>query len=397
LAAFLVALPFFFPAYYTTWGRMTQLAGVLVLPVLLAFTWLLVRGGRQWRKTWSLVAIVAAGLFLIHFRVFLFFIPFVAIVWLVSLGRNTRLLAASAGVALLLSIPRIVQLVTMTESTANLRNTIPNYNAFPMSYVTVGWERLFIGFAAFGLLIVMVAGLMRRRWSLLPLTLAGWVGLLFFFLAGQRIGLPETWLVNLNSMYITLFLPLSIFLAVVFHQMWRWLRRSHWLARAFGEVASGGVLTLLLLFGIRQQITILNPQTILAKWEDLVALDWANENLPDDASIAVSAWQWQGNIWAGTDGGAWLLPLTGRFSTTPPVDYIFDASLRESVGAFNVAAEAQTDWASTEAAEWLQQQGVSYVYVGARGGFFDPASLARNPALQKVYGRDGVFIFAVEP
>ena len=44
LAAFLVALPFFFPAYYTTWGRLTQLTAVLLLPVLLAFTWQLVRG-----------------------------------------------------------------------------------------------------------------------------------------------------------------------------------------------------------------------------------------------------------------------------------------------------------------------------------------------------------------
>jgi hypothetical protein len=72
LAAFLAALPFFFPAYYATWGRMTQLTGVLVLPVVLAVTWQLVRGSGRWRERGWLVSLLAGGLFLIHFRVFLF-------------------------------------------------------------------------------------------------------------------------------------------------------------------------------------------------------------------------------------------------------------------------------------------------------------------------------------
>ncbi|MCB0078567.1 MAG: hypothetical protein KDD73_14230, partial [Anaerolineales bacterium] len=39
LAAFIVALPALFPAYYLTWGRYTQLAGMLLLPLLVAVTW----------------------------------------------------------------------------------------------------------------------------------------------------------------------------------------------------------------------------------------------------------------------------------------------------------------------------------------------------------------------
>ena len=42
LAAFFVAVPFFFPAYYATWGRFTQLTAVLILPILLTFTWQLI-------------------------------------------------------------------------------------------------------------------------------------------------------------------------------------------------------------------------------------------------------------------------------------------------------------------------------------------------------------------
>jgi hypothetical protein len=70
LAAFLVALPFFFPAYYATWGRLTQLTAVLILPILLAATWRVPFGGWDGRRGWWLVGLLVAGLCLIHFRVF---------------------------------------------------------------------------------------------------------------------------------------------------------------------------------------------------------------------------------------------------------------------------------------------------------------------------------------
>ncbi|MDT8306874.1 MAG: hypothetical protein RRC07_13145, partial [Anaerolineae bacterium] len=61
LAAFLVAFPFHFPAYYATWGRFTQLTGVLVLSMLLMLTWQLLRGARRWHRAWPLVALLAAA------------------------------------------------------------------------------------------------------------------------------------------------------------------------------------------------------------------------------------------------------------------------------------------------------------------------------------------------
>jgi hypothetical protein len=396
LAAFLVALPFFFPAYYATWGRMTQLAAMFMMPILLAFTWLVVRGGRVWRRAWWLLGILIAGLFLVHFRVFLLYLAFAALVWLISFGRNGRRLAAAAGVALLLTSPRIVQLATMVKPSSMLGNNIPNYNAVPIGYVQVGWERQFIGLAAVGFLFAVVAGLRGRRWTSLPLTLAGWVVLLVLLLAGERLGLPETSLVNLNSMYITLFLPHAIFLAVITSQAWRWLMHSHWLFQLLGRVGAGVALTILLLFGSRQQIAIINPQTVLARWEDLVGLEWVDGNLPDDAKIAVSSWRWLGNTWAGNDGGAWLVPMTGRESTTPPIDHLYNSELFRSVIDFNESALAITDWSTPEAAQWLGEQGVTHIFVGARGGFLDPSSLARNPEMALVYSRDGIFVFALE-
>lgn len=393
LAAFLVALPFFFPAYYATWGRFTQLTAVLLLPVLLALTWRLMSGGDAWQHAWWLVGLLAAGLFLIHFRVFLFYLPFVAVAWLANQGHNGRRLVAAGVLGLLLVSPRLWQLWRTTNPVQRGTYTIPGYNEFPANYVTVGWERAFIALAAIALCFVLIAGILRRRWAVLPLALAAWVALLFMLLSGRRLGLPETSLVNLNSMVIILFIPLALFLALTAERAWRWLRLNHWLLQLLAYTATGGALLAALLFGIRQQITILNAQTILVQPADLAGLEWVAANVPEQATVAVNSWRWLGNAWAGSDGGAWIVPLTGRRSTTPPADYGYSRVLVETVRSFNEAATAVTDWSAPEAADWLRQQGVDYIFVGARGGFFDPAALARNPKLTLRYGHDGVFVF----
>jgi len=456
LAAFLVALPFFFPGYYATWGRMTQLAAMVVMPVLVSLTW---RLGRGWPRLWPLVGVLAAGLFLIHFRVFLFYLPFAALAFVAYLPRRRWLPLVKGGtLALLLVLPRLVALLAATDPLATLGQSQPGYNDFPIGYVTTGWERLYLALAGAGALILIIATARRRRWVTFPLLLLAWVAVLFGLLAGERLGLPETLVVNLNSMYITLFLPLALFLSIVGGRVWRWVEvwlrttDDHRQPAAEGEpettdgrppaagtvpetpdgrplttasrqspaggqqpavvgrsalvwpwsvvlglssVISGLALGLLALFGARQQANILNPQTILALPEDTAALAWMAANLPSDARVAVNAWQWLGETWAGSDGGAWLTPLTGLEATTPPVDHIYNAALFAQVRAFNAAAAAVEDWGDPAAAAWLRQQGVTHVFLGRRGGFIDPAQLSRNPDLSLLFQRDGTFVFQV--
>ena len=293
-AAFLVAFPFFFPCYYATWGRFTQLTAMLVMPVLLATTWLLLQQ-KGWQRTWWLVGILAAGLPYIHFRVFLFYLPFVIVAGFVTLGQKTwwrRLLwLLAAGIfAILLAGPRLWQLWRMDNPTSRFSVQVPGYNAFPTSYITTGWEQYYLWAFALGLLGTIVwvfwSGYSERRsWAVLPVTLAAWVAILFLLLAGERVGLPETAVVNTNSMYITLFIPLAFFLALVLAQFWEWWRQHHWLFVAPVQIIFGAIIALLFLFGVRQQINILNPQTVLAETDDLVAIRWLEENLPDGLHI----------------------------------------------------------------------------------------------------------------
>lgn len=397
LAAFLVGLPFFFPGYYVTWGRMTQLAAMAVMPVLIALTW---RLGRGWLRVWPLVGVLAAGVFLIHFRVFLFYLPFAGLVAVGQLNSRRPIggMVKSALLGAALIAPRVVVLLTVTEPLAVVSRSLPGYNDFPIGYLTTGWERVYLAAAGFAAAVVLVSFALRRRWSTFPLLLLLWAGALFVLLAGERLGLPETLVVNLNSMYITLFLPLALLLAIVAARAWSFV------GRRLGDspvgfimaLGAGVALALLAAFGWRQQINILNPQTVLALPQDVPALEWIDAHLPADARVAVNSWRWSGATWAGSDGGAWLVPLTGRESTTPPVDHIYSPALFADARAFNEAATAVSDWSDPAAADFLAAQGVTYVFVGRRGGFFDPAALSRNPSLRPLYARDGTFVFAVD-
>ncbi len=395
LAAFLVALPFFFPAYYTTWGRLTQLTAVLPLPVLLAFTWQLFRGGEAWIDRWWLLGILAAGLFLIHFRVFAYYLPFPLLVLLVSRFRRARWLIAAAILAFILALPHIFGLLADTNPVQQLNRTISDYNNFPTNYFTTGWEQTFIGVAAVTLLFPIVGAFRRQTWAVLPLVLVGWVASLFALLSLDRLGLAVPSLVNLNSMYITLFVPLAIYLAIVADQIWLWLVDQAWPVRFAGYALTGALLVLMLVYGVRRQVNILNLRTLLTQAEDLIAVRWLDENLPDDGLVAVNSWLWLGETWAVADGGSWILPLTGRQVTTPPIDHIYNPDLFLRVKEFNEVASAVSDWSDPEQAAWLREQDVTHVFVGKRGGFFDPAKLASNPNMEMIFDHDGVFIFAV--
>lgn len=395
LAAFLVAIPFFFPAYYATWGRFTQLTAVFMMPLLLALTWRLLRGRSGWQRVWWLVALLAAGLFLTHFRVFLYYLPFALLVWVFSLGRNTRWLAAAAGLTLLFISPRLVQLLQDTNPVRRLSQTIPDYNSFPISYVETGWEQVFLAAAAFSVVVLVIGIFRRKSWVWAPLLLLLWAASLFLLLSADRIGLLVTSLVNLNSMYIILFVPLALFLSFVSAPIMDWLGDQNRLVQVAGLLLAGFLFGAMILFGSRQQIGILNAQTILAKEEDLPALKWVNDHLPADATLAVNSWRWLGETWAAADGGAWLVPLTGRASTTPPIDHIYNPDLFQYVREFNQEAAAVSDWSDPAQAQWLREQGITHIFVGKKGGFFDPAVLSRNPQLEMVYGQRGVFIFAV--
>lgn len=393
IAAFLVTIPFFFPAFYTSWGRLTQLMGMLLLPPLMGLTWEMAYGRRTRQLDW-VTAVLTAGLFLVHFRVLLLFVVWVLMLWIVKPSRRIVSGVATMAVAILLVVPQLVRLTAFAEPTG-LVSQISGYNQLPTAYYAIGWERLFVGGAAAAVLIALVAFVRRADWSQPVLLLALWVALMFALLNSSWLGLPETWVINMNSMVITLFFPIAAVIGLVAAEIWWWLQQQSQPIRLTGAAAAGGIFSTLLLFGVMFQINMINDRTVFAKAADADALRWAAELLPADAVVANSAWLWLGDTYAGEDGAAWLLPLTGLQTTTPPADYIYDLELSQRVNAFNEASAAIDDWSTAASAEFLRSHGVTHLYVGARGGQFKPEQLEANAELRRLYAQDGVFIYEI--
>jgi hypothetical protein len=158
LAAFLVALPLFFPAYYATWGRYTQLTAMLLMPVLLGLTWRLVRGAGRWRD--HVVAAGAAGRRAVSGPLSrLCLLPAVCRVGLaVELGAKRPFPLAGRRVECIhFAAPAHLPLPKQ-QSWPHLAARLPDYTAFPTAYYTAGWDRLFLWLAGGLLLPVLGSG-----------------------------------------------------------------------------------------------------------------------------------------------------------------------------------------------------------------------------------------------
>ena len=101
----------------------------------------------------------------------------------------------------------------------------------------------------------------------------------------------------------------------------------------------------------------------------------------------------------GTDGGAWITPMTGRLTGTPPIDHIYNSRLFGITSAYNQSAESISNWSDPAAIDLLRSNGFSFIFTGVSDGNgavdMDPAELLQNPAVELVFSSDGTYIFKI--
>jgi hypothetical protein len=397
LGAFFVALPSLFPAYYVAWGRYTQLCGLLVLPPLLGLVYRLFdRAGEGLtgspRRVGLWCGLVFGGLFLVHARVWVY-----GAIWLVvaalSAGRALRVFLGVAGLAVACALPwwvRVGRLVLLPMA-GRMGGGVGSsgYNDVPWGYLTFGWERFWLTLAALGLLWAV----WRRQRSVV--TLGGWVAAVFAFLNLESLGLPTFWLLNNNTWLISLFVPVAAMAGWALDDWWRRLP-THSVGRAVGVGAMTAGFIWSGLFGLQQGAGVVTEQTTLAGADDLALIGRAQAYLPPDALVAVNAWPWLGaNAWAGSDGGYWLMPLTGIPTTMPPIGYNMEVEHRDRVNAFNQRLAEVVDWEAAESLALLRDQGVTHIFIGERGGTLRPERLLGSPYCELLDRQGGAWLFAV--
>ena len=416
-----VAISSFFtpmPAYYASWGRYTHLAGMLILPVFLVLLKNYLHQNspshdfppqeaskREIRykvfKSGVLLCVVAGGLFLVHYRIAAFGILLVLAYLVFQVPLNLRSWGGKFGQtclaalgAFLLTLPWFWPMLnqTLLPRLAAPGTPQPFFSGFTWQYLTAGLGTHTLVLAAFGLVL---GASLRKRFAF---TLLFWTLLLFLLPNLSVLGLPGGNFVNHTAVEISLYLPISLlggyFLSQAIRALEKLLPKGWW-------QYLGWVLTLLaiilIFFGAKRIITILNPVTVLSRQPDLPALAWIEANIPANETIAINPFLWGYGIYAGSDGGYWIAPLTGHPTLPPPV--LYGVSSPEEVSRITQTCEqiVKKGKDASELREIFRQNGIRYVYLGARGGVISPQSLEGSEKFQILYKDGGSWLFEVLP
>jgi len=409
------------PAYYTSWGRYTQLAGLLILPAGLALARLVIerrdaiycvstrpRTCVSTRpRTWLAIGLAAAacgGLFLVHYRV-AGFLALLLLSYFLSqahLSRlaNTRLakriavFTGAAGLlALLLTLPWSWQTITQVfapKAAVVSGASAKAFEGFYWGYLTAAWGLPAMVLAGLGFLISLF------RKPRLAITLALWTASLLLVANLSSLHLPGSWFVNTISVAIILFMPTAVLAGYALGQVYYLIQAVVPLP---GKVLSQSILVVLgfalALLAARSLLPILRPSTNLFRSADRPAMAWIAQNIPADEIILINPIYWGYGTYAGADGGFWITPLTGRKTVPPPVLYALGQPVEKQLirAMCEVVLAKAADAAAL--AEILRGQGIHYIYLGARGGVLSPQALLESDQFEVLYAKQGAWVFAM--
>ncbi len=400
------------PAYLISWSRYTQLAGLFLLPTaIFLLERLLDRPGEG--RTLLLTAVAAAGLLLCHLRVAAFFAALAGLLLLGATARRLyqgrspgplwRFTLLAALVALLLTWPWLWPSVRALWLPA-ARTWPAQTDVLTLTYVRFGPGRYLVPPALAGAFL----GLLYRRrhalallaWTATLVLMAnphlwgigpgGELDRLLPWFHGLRIGA----VVDNLSVDISLYLPLSLGIALGAGALPPLARRLD--RRAWPWLRWAGVLLLvnLSLWGADDLAGVVNARTTLLARSDLEAMAWIEEHTPADALFLIDAYEWLPDVYAGSDGGYWISPLTGRRTWPPPALYgLGTAAYMEKINQVSEqAAQAEGETLSA----LLRENGITHVYLGRYGGTLTADKFIGQPGFRLAYQGGGVRIWEVK-
>ncbi|MCX6071628.1 MAG: hypothetical protein NTU91_12360 [Chloroflexi bacterium] len=408
-AALIVGLLSQMPAQFVNWSRYPQLEGQVVLPVVILLTMDSLERERP-NRLWLLAGLAAAGLFLTHNRIFLFYGAFAAIYLasrMIAVRKNWRALArqvllagAIAGVFLLVDSLWLIRFfggfggrVAKVVIDGYQPSQAGVYFDFtPIDLFRYGMWPPDLALAAGGAVLATV----RRNWKLHLLIL--WFLSLFAMANVHRLGIYPLFSNLIVNMFLCL--PISILAGYLAGECARWVyaallhHRPRLRLAAFW--ASGALAVSAAAVGALYTIGITAPDNVFVRPADLQAMAWIRENTPPQALFHSETHFWTPVVCHGLDAGYWIPLLAGRQATVPIQTYTSDGTPAQ-IDLINQRARDLVDASSApELGELLADYRVDYYYVGARRSDFDPGPFLSDTAhFRLVYNKDGVWIFAV--
>lgn len=396
LISAIVVLICIFPSHMLGWGRYTQLSALIITTIFITFFWLWIQNKYDLRAI-PLLAFLAAGLGLSHYRVVTMAIVgaitvfvvlelpnFKSFAWKKALYRGGILV----GTTLFLAAPWLIHIWSTNQIGYEIIST-----PFDPSYFT--WKRL--GDYVFDystniplvslLAICMLIGWIKKNPIVIAFTL--WFVLL---LIPSRHAL----IIDATSVGISLFVPLAVIVGTIIPLTPYLFKRMSTIHAKWVQIImvvfsvllyAGGVLT-----------AILTPVIIDRTLEksDLKAMEFIQESIPTDAYFMVNLYRFSFSdiLMLGSDGGYWIPLLAERKAIAPPMIFTFervsDPGYADKLRLFE---SLKGDFVSDSGLKILRNEGITHVYIGARGGPINPADLMSSPDFQLIYQDGAVYIF----
>lgn len=395
LAAAVIGLLSFQPAWFVNWGRFTQVASQMILLPALLLSW---QALRAWWEEWpnkrlevillSLAGgLLSAGVFLLHFRLAALFLPLLilAALWELWRGVRTRRLGitlggalALAGTALLLVLPALIPALQRYIDVKTSANVVAAESTGDGLYYFWDWKTFTLIGAQLWIYIGGGVGLLLGAWRSRRLVILTtlWLGVFTFFAYAHQLGIPLLNVTNFTGFLISISLPMAMLWGAGLEGIWS-LLPGGWQTRLqlplIGLILAAGY------WGGHYRETGLEEYRFFVTQADVVAMDWINQNLPQDAAFVVNTYNWLGTP-HGTDAGYWIPYFTGRKTTTESMLFSLGSAERslhnQKLG--DLVNQLETD---PQAAATLCAEGFRYVYLGARGSF-DGSSISFDILLQ---------------
>ncbi len=400
-AALLVGLAFQMPAYYLTWGRYTLLTGLLVMLPAMAIAYELVMNGFS-RERGLRLLVLTAGLALVHYLALFYFGLFLlslaierAVTWLRQPDAQERQLifqrlwqmAAAAAGGIIVALAWLLRMLNAQSSQVNVQVVLPsaeNLGSYQYILYLLGptHNYFLMGAAVLGLILIW--------WQKNTRGLALWTSLMVIlsFPWGIRFGPFRP-----DHMAIVLFIPASLLLSYTWVTGCQWLQ-SHVHKYVGLAVLVGGAVGLLA-WGAWQTRNVTNAVTILADQADWTALEWIDDNLPQDARFLTNTTIWQYQMYRGVDGGYWILPKTRRFAIALPGLYAYGSSEQRAQWENWMERAALVHACDDGFWSLVKDAQLSYVYLHSGKGTLQPAAMIDCPNVEAIFERNGVWIYQI--
>lgn len=405
------------PMSYVDWGRYTQLAGLIILPLCIYLFWECMQAEKAGWKSIAAIWITFSGLALTHYRVLIFALLFLPVYFLAEVRRKNlavsvkRLFVIGLG-AFILFLPwfihvygarvmAILQTQMTTPAQANSAG-LTEYNSMGnlFSYLPA-W-------VWFSMLAAIGWGLWQRKKDVTLFIL--WWFVILLAANPAWLNLPGTGILSNFAVFIAAYIPAGVLLGAALGWGVEYLSGYSQRMRRLVVILLALLLLGLGVWGGFQRLKDVDvSQFSLVTRPDVRAAAWIRQNTAPDSRFVVNFFfAYLGNLIVGSDGGWWLPLLAERQTNLPPLTYgIEDGTSSVYYQMTNaLATEIKSlGITSPQVVNDLVKAGFTHIYIGQRQGqvnnpdpaVLDPQILLADPHFQLVYQQDRVWIFTIVP